>query len=243
MDNMHAKLCAIGVLALAVWSGLARAEAPAAEKGETLLAPADAEKVLAELAARFKAAPALKARIVTEMEDLVGTRKEEGELLLDRPGRMLRKFSKPSARVQALIDDRFVEYLPALKKLAVKDFSRAPHALQLVQAAFTVDAKALSEMFSLAVFEKTTPEGHAYRLVLTKKPEVKRALYSSIQARIAPKEIFFHEIEYYPEGGEKIVERYLDIQPVAKPIAADFAIDVPADVARQTDIVNDESLK
>ncbi len=235
-------------LAPALLLAFAFSSAPAAEesdpalnpeKGETLLNAAAAEKVLQALAERFKKNPSLRARIVTEVNDeLLGKRTEEGELLLDRPGRVLRKFTKPSAKFWLLDGTLLQEYLVKSKKLYVKDFSKAPRALKLLQAAVTVDAPLLGEHFDIHVFEAAT-EGEnkerAQRLVLTQQPGAKVGLpYRRIQARIAAAGLFFQEIEYVPEGGEVTLERYVDIKSVARPADGDFALNVPEDATRKT---------
>jgi outer membrane lipoprotein-sorting protein len=203
---------------------------------EKKLDDAAAQAFLNEVAARFKENPALKAKIVTEVEDLIGKRTEEGELLLDRPGRVLRKFTKPALKYWVLNGSYIQEYVPRTKKLYVKDFSKAPRPLSLVQAAVTVDVKALSDLFDFHVFQA----GEDYRLVLIRRAEKQSLPYKRIQARIAAKGLFFHEIEYFPESGDAFVEKYLEIAAVPKPKDDDFNFEIAADANRKTDVVSNE---
>jgi hypothetical protein len=211
------------------------------QPGETLLAADKAQKVLADIAERFKASPAVKARVVTESDDeLLGRRKTEGELLLDRSGRVLRKFTKP-ASTQVLDGDTFQEYLPKLKKLFVKDFSKAPRALRLLRAALTADLKLLSEVFEINVFEAAKGDARAFRIVLLRKADANQPLpYTRIQGRIRSGALFYSEIEYLPEGSTPVLERYLDVEAIDAPKAEAFALEVPAGVTRQVDVVGGE---
>lgn len=204
--------------------------------GETLLTAEDADKLFSELPA-FKNKGCLKAGIVTEVDDLLGARKEEGELLLDHGGRVLRKFTKPSLKVWLLNGAQIQEYAASRKMLYIKDFKQAPKALKLIQAAFTGDVKSLSELFDIHVFRGTaSPPG--YRFVLLKKAGSENTLlYKRIEARLLADALFFHEIEYLPESGDRTVERYLNIAPVATPDDTDFKLEVPADVQRKTEVV------
>jgi outer membrane lipoprotein-sorting protein len=216
------------------------AEPPALERGETLLDAAGADKVLAQLAAQFKAHPVVKARLAVEMDDLVGKRTEEGELWLARPDRLLRKFTKPTPKAQLLDGPLIQEYLPALKKFYVKDFSKAPQTLKLVRAAFTMDVKTLNELFKIYVCEARPPQGVSYRLVFIKRPDLKLALpYARIQARIGSQDVFFREIEYTPTAGDKTLERYLDVQELPQAPADVFKLDIPAGIERQVDVISD----
>ncbi|MFH0939066.1 MAG: hypothetical protein V1899_07280 [Planctomycetota bacterium] len=228
---------------------------PPAKKGETLLTKVESDQVIAEISERFKANPCLKARIVAEIDDLAGTRKMEGELLLDRPSRCFRKFTKPSMFLQALNGSRLQEYAPKTKKLFVTDFSQAPQVLKVVQAAFTADLQALSKFFAVYVFATPDPAsqtgGRCYRVLLMKPaPELtatnpaKTKLpfpYSRIQARIASRDIFFREIAYFPEDGIPTTEHYSDIQPIEKPADEAFTVKVPADVTPQVRILDKEN--
>ena len=101
--------------------------APSALPGEALLSPADAEKILHELPA-FKDPKPIKARIKTEVDDLLGARTDEGDLLLDRPARVLRRFTKPSLKIWLLDGTQIQEYASRTKTLYVKDFAKAPRA-------------------------------------------------------------------------------------------------------------------
>ncbi|HEY3325514.1 MAG TPA: hypothetical protein VGP72_33995 [Planctomycetota bacterium] len=208
---------------------------PAPEKGETLVAAADAEKILATLPA-FKDKRPLKARIETEIDDMLGKRVDKGELLLDRPSRILRKFKKSS---WLLSGTKLQEYLIRKNIVYIKDFSKAPNTLRLLQAACTGDFKALGEIFDIATFKKETDGKIAYRFVLTRKSGSKLAssLYKRIQARVMEDGLFFHELEYDPDQGDKVVERYMDITAVEKLTDEDFSLDLPVDVRRDVQIV------
>lgn len=242
--NSSSRLCVFVSLCLLLSAAIAAAGEDSPLKplaGETLLAADKAQKVLADIAERFKASAAVKARIVAESDDeLLGKRKSEGELLLDRSGRVLRTFSKP-ASVQLLDGDKFQEYLPKLKKLFVKDFSKAPRALRLLRAALTADLKLLGEIFEISVFEAGKDDARAFRIVLLKKEDTTQPLpYTRIQGRIQFGAQFYSEIEYLPEGSTPVLERYLDVEAIDAPKAEAFALEVPAGVKRQVDVVGGE---
>lgn len=211
---------------------------PAPLAGETTLSAAELEKALAELPV-FKDQRPLKAHIKTEMADeLLGARVEEGELLLDRPSRVLRKFTKPSLKIWMLDGAQLSEYGAATKKLYVKDFSQAPKALKLIQAAFTGDMKTLKERFDVFAFKNTAGAEAAYRFVLNRKAGGESpGLYKRIQAKLGEKSLFFSEIEYQPENGDRVVERYSAITAVEKPSDADFKLELPADVERKSEVI------
>ncbi len=237
MKDLYA--CVLAVFALALAPILHGSEAPTVNKaaeGETQLPSADAEKALGDLAKRFKDNPLIKAHLITESEDLMlGTRKDEGELLLDRSGRVLQKFSKPKVKMRLLNGSQLHEYAASRKLDMVKDFSKAPSALKLLQAAVTVDVKGLAELFDISVFSKGTD----LRLVFLPKAGGKNPLaYQYIQSRIGAKDLFFNEIEYRPDSG-KIVERYSDIKAVDKFKDDDFAM--PTGVQQQVDFVTEDA--
>lgn len=226
------------VLCLSARVVAADSDVPQALAGETMLAPADAEKLLSELPA-FKDPQPIKAHIKTEVADeLMGARVEEGELLLDRPARVLRRFTKPSVKIWLLDGTLLSEYGAKTKKLYVKDFSQAPRALKLIQAAFTGDLKTLKELFDVFIFKGSADGQALYRFVLTRKGGTDSpALYKRIQARLYEKGLFFHEIEYVPESGDRVLERYTEIAAVAKPADKDFVLDLPDDVVRKTEVI------
>jgi len=211
------------------------------EPGETLLSAPDAEHALADLAATFKENPCIKGRISTEVDDLLsGKRVDEGELLLDRSGRVLRKFTKPSAKVWLLEGTQLQEYVPRRKTLFVKDLVQAPKALKLLRAAATVDMKPLEAIFDIHVFRSEKDGKAEFRVVLSKKEDADIPMsYKRITARIADKALFFREISYLPDSGDHMVERYTEIQSVNKPKDEDFALDLPVDVKRQVDTIRD----
>ena len=217
----------------------AGADALKPAEGETLLNAADAAGVLAEISETFKQAPYVRAQIVTEVEDLLlGKRVEEGTLLLDRSGRVMRKFSKPAVKMWLLDAGQLQEYNPKRKTVYVKDLTQAPKALKLIQAAATADVKTLEEIFDMHVFRYDKEGQKTYRLVLAAKTGGGSPMaYKWIQGRIAEKALFFEEIEYVPNAGDRTLERYKEIQSIAKPADAEFSLDAPADVKRKVDIV------
>jgi hypothetical protein len=204
--------------------------------GETLLSAADADKLLTELLV-FKDKSSLKAQIVTEVDDLLGARKEEGELLLDRSGRVLRKFTKPSLKVWLLDGTQIQEFSANRKMLYIKDFKQAPKALKLIQAAFTGNVKELNELFDLHVFRSSKENQNSYRFLLLKKANADALLYKRIEAQVLESGLFFHQIEYLPESGDKTVERYLNIAATPMPSDRDFALEVPEGVQRKTELI------
>lgn len=222
----------------------AEGDAPAPEPGETLLTAAEAEELLAALPV-FKSKECLKARIVCEREDLLGVRREEGELLLDRPVRILRKFPKPPPKFWLLQGTELREYAPANNALYVKDFSAAPRKLKLVQAAYTGDVRVLQELFRLSVFRRgagSQDDPAAYRFVLTRRAGSSNSLdCESMQARVSEKALFFHEIEYMPRKGKRLLERYNDITVVPRPSDKEFLdmVELPAGVTVKPERIDD----
>jgi outer membrane lipoprotein-sorting protein len=204
--------------------------------GESLLSAADADKLLTELLV-FKDKSCLKAQMVTEVDDLLGARKDEGELLLDRSGRVLRKFTKPSLKVWLLDGSQIQEYSANRKMLYVKDFKQAPKALKLIQAAFTGNVKELNELFDLHVFRSTKENQNSFRFLLLKKEKADAMLYKRIDAQVLENGLFFHQIEYLPESGDRVIERYLNITATPKPSDQDFALEVPEGVQRKTELI------
>ena len=92
-------------LLLAVFSLSNFSAEPAA--GERELTAAESETALRGIAETFKAYPNIKAKLVSEIEDLAGKRSEEGEFVLERPVRVMRKFTKPSTKIW-LLDGAFL---------------------------------------------------------------------------------------------------------------------------------------
>lgn len=209
---------------------------PAPLDGETKLSTEEADRALAELPA-FKHPQALKAKIVAETDDLMGVRKEEGELLISPPTQVLRTFTRPKPKTWVLNGNQLQVYLPARKSLFVTDFSNAPKTLKRIQNAFTGDLKSLRELFDIYVFSSAA--GKSYRFVLVPAKGESAAGYKRIQAKLASDALFFHEIAYEPESGDKVVERYSGIESVAKPDDSAFELKVPDDVTRKVDKVSD----
>ncbi len=220
-------ICSVGILVAATL----------AAQDETSLAPAEADVILATLPAFTNTVP-VTARIETEVDDLLGKRVEKGELLLQRPQRMLRKFTAPALKLWLLDGAQIQEYAAKSNTLYVKDFSQAPRALKLIQAACTGDLKALQGVFDVATFRGTQDGKVAYRFVLTRKADAEHsAPYKRIEARLMSDAPFFHQIEYEPEDGDKIVERYSRIALAPAVSERDFTLALPADVKRKQESV------
>jgi outer membrane lipoprotein-sorting protein len=208
------------------------------EAGETQLSADDAAKTLEALAERFKSNPRVKAHVTVEVEDMLGPRKEEGEMLLDRSGRLLEKFTKPGLKVKLFDAMKLHEYAGKRKIDYVKDFSKAPNLLKLIQAIITADIKELNSFFNITVFSRTE-NGTGFRLVLTHKSVDKNTLkYKFIEGRISEKGLFFDMIQYAPDAGDKIVERYTDIQAVEAFKDDDFKLNLPEDATSKVEVVS-----
>ena len=218
---------------------LACSVAFAADK-DVELSGAEKQRALTELPV-FKNKGPITARIICEVDDLLGARKDEGELLLDRSGRVLRKFTRPSLKIWLLSGSQIQEYAAARKTVYVKDFSQAPNVLKLIQSAFTGDLKGLESMFELQVFRGGAENAPSYRFVMTRKASVENAqLYKRIELLAHENALFFHQIEYTPESGDKTTERYLDIKAAETISDKDFTLDLPQDIQRKTENIRDK---
>jgi outer membrane lipoprotein-sorting protein len=206
--------------------------------GETRVSAADAEKLLTELPA-FKNQKALRGKILAETEDLLGTRKSQGELLIDPPGRVLRNFTKPTPSVWLLNGTLLQEYLPARKTVLMTDFSAAPKSLKRIQCAFTGDLNGLSDLFDITVFAKGEGAAREYRFVLLPAAAGSGFSYKRIEARLMAGALFFHQITSEPDSGNTVVESYSEIEIVGKPDATEFELKLPDDVTRKVDKVSD----
>ena len=195
----------------------------APEEGEALLAEADAKTALTEMADTFKKTPAFKAKIVSEMDDdLMGKTKKEGELIMQRPGTVLRKFAKPAAAL--MVEDTFLrEYDPATKHVIERDFSKAPKAMALLRAGFTLDVSVLQEYFTINVFKKGTD----LRLVLIPKPDKKIPLkFDAVKVRWKSGDAFFYEVDRLPKKGsgqQRVVEKFSDFTALKEVSKADVS--------------------
>ena len=226
----------IGVAAVFRCAAAETADLNKPAEGETRLQGSDADKALEGLAERFKANPRVKAHLASEAEDLVGVKKDEGEFLLDRGGRVLQKFGGLKPKLRLLTGTELHEYSASRKTDFIKDFAKAPNALKLLKSAVTVDLKELTQLFEINVYSKPAKtDGVDLRLVLLPRQAGNNPLaYQYIQARIGPKEPFFNEIEYMPDSG-KIVERYSNMETVAAFADSDFA--PPEGVKKEIDLV------
>jgi hypothetical protein len=211
--------------------------APAPEPGEKELRGEELDQAFKTLAEIFQQAPAIKAKMTTEVEDLAGKRVEEGELILDRPARAMRKYLKPSPKIWLLNGAQLEEYLPSQKKIQVKDFSGAPKLLKQIQAAMTGDLKALEPLFTIRIFRME--QSGSLRLVLDKKAGTSRRLYQRIQARMTRGGLFFNEIRYIPDEGDEVTERFSEIRAIPKPGDAEFSLPAGADIERSVEKISE----
>ncbi len=208
-----------------------------AQADERELTGDEAALVLGQIAENFKAHPHVKAHIRTEIDDLLGKRVEEGELLLSRPGEILRQFNRPTKKTWLLSGVQLQEYSARHKIVRIKDFSKAPAALALVQAAVTLEVKVLQAHFAIHVFVNTAQPKNL-RLLLTKKTDGSALLaYKRIQVRLNLDQPLYSEIEYVPESGDRMVEYYTDIQVVPPPQAADFTLTLPPGTEQKIDVL------
>jgi len=60
---------------------------------------AEAGVALKAIAENFRAHPAFRAKMTVRVTDLIGERVEEGWLAIARPGKVLRRFEKPSSKI------------------------------------------------------------------------------------------------------------------------------------------------
>jgi len=164
-------------------------------------------------------------------------------MLLDRSGRLFEKFTKPAMRLKLFDDMKLHEYAGKKKVDYIKDFSRSPKTLKLIQAMMTTDIKELTGIFNIIVFNRAAKDGTVgdLRLVLTQKSDDKTDLrYKFIEGRIAAKGLFFDEIQYVQDGGDRIVEHYSDIQLVDAFKDDDFKLNLPAEATSKVEVVGAE---
>jgi len=199
-----------------------------AEEGEKRITGEAADTVLSSLQANFLKRPCVRAEIVSITNDpLLGAEKERGEMLLQIPQRFLRRFGPKDKPVKAwLLDGEAVrESNTAQKTVNELDFTKAPKKLALLRAAITMDADVLKDYFHLALFKKGEGENAAWRLVLSRREDVKNPIdYKRIQARWEEGAPFFSEIVRVPKTGEedRAVETFSKLQVVEKFTDADF---------------------
>lgn len=212
-------------LALAVLNLSLIAAESLPEPGERELTADETAAALRTIAETFKASPIIQAKIVSELEDLAGKRIEEGEILIERPARVSRKFSKPKLKFWVLDSALLSEYSDGQKSISVKDLSGVPAILKQIQGAMTGDLTALSPSYTIKIFApKDITPLKALRVVLDKKPAASRRLYKRIETRISLGEKFFSEVRYIPEEGDEVTEKFTDIKTPEKSPAADFAL-------------------
>lgn len=188
-----------------------------AEPGETKLDDAAADKFLGELKAHFAKFPCVKAKMVVEESDPLGTAypSKTGFIVLRRTdNRLLRHFEKPVATAMFIDGDRLLETKiektgqpPVVK---ARNFKSAPRALALMRSPLTGDFTELRRHFACAVFKRDGAEGKPadYRIVLTGK---KFGLHR-IAARIEDGAAFFCEIEREQAAGDVVTERFTGIE-------------------------------
>jgi hypothetical protein len=176
----------------------------------------------------FKRQTCVRARILSEVEDLVGKRVEKGELVLRRPDRVLRRFhnSDPKKSKASRLDGDILTFFnPARKKVkvVVRDFSHAPKALALLRAAGGLDISGWRDHFDVAGFKKAAGDGKLsqWRFVLTPRKDKKTFVakeFKRIQVRIVEGGAFFSELTQVPKSGDTgpVTERYEKIEVLDK---------------------------
>ena len=190
------------------------------EAGEELLGETAAALVLEEVARRFQEQPCVRAKIVSEVDDdLLGPRKEEGELLMRRPGLVLRRFFQKGQPWKAWRMEEALtsEYNPALNKVVERDFSKAPKSLELLRAAITTEVAVLKQYFQVSVFRKaaTGSSPSELRLVLTRREDRATPLpWKQVVACLPEGAAFFSSVEQIPIPGQanRVKERYTEVQ-------------------------------
>jgi hypothetical protein len=215
------------VLAAVLAWGAARA-AEKVEPGEERLEGDAARAALTAIGESFRKQPAFQARVIAERHELFGERREEGELLVQRPDRVLRRFGPPGKAVKAmrLEGAELLTYEPKERTVLPRDFSQAPKALALARAALTFDVEVLSQYFSVEIFRKAAAQGKPvqWRLVLVRRPEKKELpLDPRVEARLEDGAPFFHEVRRDFEGADEyLIEKYQDLRPAQKLPDQDF---------------------
>lgn len=190
-------LCALGLPANA--SGgedAAKTEQP--EQGEVRLDPGGQKAVLEKIKAAFEQHPCVRAEVTKTVVDPLGLlpETEQGELLIKRPDKILRRFSKNGTSFKAVLvrGQSSLTYNAATKKVVEKDYSRAPRRLALVRASGTGDLETLQLYYDVLVFEKSGQDGKQWRLVFHRRRG--DLPYDRLQARITEGQALFSEIRY-----------------------------------------------
>jgi len=274
-DRFLAFPCGLGVLfvlfILGGSNGGFGAEADAAlkpEAGEQALAGQAKAAALEEIAAAFRRRPAVRARLEVSVHDeLLGPRRETGELALLRPRFLRRRFLQPTEKIWLFNDNRIYEYAPARRLVRVTDLRNAPRTAGLLHAALFFEPEALAEHFSLTVFKKEGTEAGAparLRLVLLHRSAAKQGAAEKnsekrtaeqetekkkdwadllpqhrLQARWTAGAALFDELEYQPKAGDRTVERYTEIRDDLSLTAKDFAPLWPAGTVEKVEPVAD----
>lgn len=241
MKRIHSKL-SLFVLIFAATIFAADESQP--EAGERALNAVESEAALKTLADSFKAHPTIRAKILSEIEDLAGKRTEEGELLLDRgaghPARVLRTFTKPKPKAWLLDGSSIAECAPSQKKVFVKDLSAAPKMLAHIQAAMIGDIRALESIFTLKIFSKPGANGSTdWRFILDKKPGVSKYVHHRIEARMISGGLFFSEIHYVPDEGDELTEKFLELKDAGALTDADFTLKGSEGLERATERITE----
>jgi len=206
------KVCLLVLLA----GGFASAQAvekPAA--GEERLDQNAAQDVLKKLKETFAAQGSLRAHILTEtFSDLTNkTTKKEGDLLIQRPDKMLQLYTKPAASLQMLDGAQAMRQEAGEKSLLVGDFTKAPKKLSQVHAMVTGDLTTLTELFEISVFRAAAAEGKPaqYRIVLNLLPK-KKLEFTRIQIRVADGEACFQEVVRETADGNTVTDKFSAVQ-------------------------------
>ena len=220
-------------LALSFALGLAGLDARAEEE----LNGAEAEAAVRDIAATFKDAPRIRAKIVSEIDDIAGTRSEEGVMLLERPGKLLRRFTKPRQKTWLLNGAELIEYSAGQPTAMVKDFTGAPGLLKQIQGVMSGDFAALEASYAMKIFAAGSKDKRWLRIVFDKKPGINKHNFKSIVALLGPGFKFFSTIRYIPDEGDTITEHFDDIKIVEQFDSADF--ELPKGVERKVEKISE----
>ncbi|MBE7463609.1 MAG: hypothetical protein HS116_08905 [Planctomycetes bacterium] len=197
--------------------------------GESKVEGGEATAALAALKASFDKHPSVRVKVRAVMNDeLLGERVETGEMLMQRPDKVLRIFHKPDGspwKAWRLNGVQVAEFAPSLQPpTRVKDFSAAPKLLALLKAASTMDLAALQEYFDVHLFKAPGADSKPaqWRVVLAKKPGAKLGNadvpYQFLIARVAEGAAFFSSLEKVPPAGagDRLVEHFGDLKVEAE---------------------------
>ncbi|MBE7467504.1 MAG: hypothetical protein HS116_28855 [Planctomycetes bacterium] len=213
-------LLLLGLLPLLSAAVHAEAIQVQATQDEQALDAAAQKAALASIKGAFDRHPCVRAKLVKKVDDPLGLMPsvEQGELLVKRPDRILRRYFKNDVPQKAVLlqGTNSLTYNPATKLIQVKDYAQAPRYLQLMRAGGTGDMETLQLYYDLKVFEKTGSKPRQWRLLL----EHRRGPlpYKRIQARVTEEQPFFSEIVYEygnAADGDNKTETFTEIAALA----------------------------